>query len=275
MRAKALGVVLFVLVLLPAASTAKEPTVTAGGVTVTLPVGPRGTVGRDVVLDAPRLFIPRGFPLDQVPRDLDEAAAYVSSLPRGYTPPAVGAHISGPYPHWSRYYWSGGAETSSVRAFWVLDRTQYGEEPYVQAWVNDWNGYYGPLVGGNWPRVAYYDNDAWDNTCYNTNSFGWSFMTFCTRDDGPFPQLAASYVDASDCCRHHGKDYQPHSTVDPNVSVPYLRKNAVTHEMGHILGLGHRNPGTSVMGGLIDGAYYGYDAHDLDVLRGLYNHGGD
>ena len=230
-----------------------------------------------------KLVIPAGFPAEQIPASFPAPGGPVQEV----TPvPACyfgrGGDEGVCYAHWPRYHWAN-ALASETRAFWVLDRAQAWESSAIQDARNSWSNTYGPQVGGNWPRAAYYAQHEYDNQCPRNalwTGFGnYSFVTVCTTHD---PLGYCGNVNAGGCAylvgdpeAHNGLGWQPNIYITGGQADPAIRHNVGLHELGHTLSLGHRVCCGSVMHGTVSTPRQGFDSWDITLLRWRYNHVGD
>ncbi len=164
--------------------------------------------------------------------------------------------------HWGRFRWANNVG-STDRAFYLVDRTGNAMmHQAIQQWIASWNGQRNLNVKSA-PLVMYYLDDPSVGQCKNFGP-GYSFITFCAGDPGTTGITSLQWVG-----RH---------MATPNVMIKPAGLNygqmftAVTHEMGHVLGLSHRPEVGVTMhaNGNFDGQIHWYDQHDLDALNALY-----
>jgi predicted Zn-dependent protease len=166
--------------------------------------------------------------------------------------------------HWGRYRWND-AVMSPERAFWLFDRT--GNETMSRAivqWVNSWNGQRNLNVKKA-PLVMYLKDYANVGRCQNVGWAGFSFAMFCSGNPGTTGITSLAWVG--------GHIVNPYIIVRPDGLNYGQLFTAVTHEMGHMLGLSHRpEVGTTMHANAnFDGQIHWYDQHDLDALNAMYN----
>ena len=209
---------------------------------------------------SPRLYIPEGFPIGQVPIDMRVTNRTPDPLPIG-VPVRVTASHSEQWGHWSSYRW-GSLDYHVERAFWIMDRAHPGEKPWVWDMVGVINGAIDQnlkargLSDDQTPRAAYWDDTANMGNCphmgSNIPSFSWSYI--CTTWDIVWACVepasgCAWVVDPTECpsC-HHGQHFQPTAWIQAGLPEPYFRRNVVHHEIGHVLSWGHNtNESSSTM----------------------------
>jgi len=165
--------------------------------------------------------------------------------------------------HWGRYRWAGAVQ-STERIFWLFDRTGNPMmHQALQQWVQSWNGQRNLNVKSA-PLVAYYQDDRYVGQCGNYNYPGHSFMTFCAGDPGTTGIASLQWVGA-----HVSSAYVLIRPTGLNYGQMFT---AITHEMGHVMGLSHRPEAGATMhaNGNFDGQIHWYDQHDLDALTALY-----
>ncbi len=165
--------------------------------------------------------------------------------------------------HWGRYRWSD-TVVSTDRVFWLVDRT--GNAMMHQAilqWVQSWNHQRNLNVKGA-PLVLLTQDDANIGQCKHFGTVGYSFMTVCAGDPGKTGIASLQWIGS-----HLAT---PYVIVRPgNLNYGQLF-TALTHEMGHVLGLSHRPEVGATMhaNSNFDGVIHWYDQHDLDALNALY-----
>ena len=165
--------------------------------------------------------------------------------------------------HWGRYRWAN-ALASPERMFWIFDRTGNPTmHKAIQQWVQSWNGQRNLNVKLA-PAVLYLQDDANVGQCGNFGMAGYSFITFCAGDPGTTGITGLQWSGAH--------IMTPYVIVRPGILNYGQLFTAITHEMGHVLGLGHRPEVGVTMNANsnFDGQIHWYDQHDLDGLNALY-----
>jgi len=182
------------------------------------------------------------------------------------------AHAAAEYEnaHWSKYQWYG-KTVSDQRYFWLFDRTGNATmHQAIQQWVQSWNNQRNAIMPSA-PAVYYSQDDANVGKCGNYNWYGYSYMTFCQGDPGTTG--VANLMWSSSGGGNHMLN--PFVVVRP-AGLNYGQLfTATAHEMGHVLGLGHRPEKGVLMNAAsnFDGNIHWYDQTDLNNLAALYgNH---
>ena len=165
--------------------------------------------------------------------------------------------------HWGRYRWANSV-ASTQRIFLLWDRTGNPMmHQAIQQWVQSWNGQRDLNVRSA-PSVVYYLDDANVGKCANYASPGYSFMTFCAGNPGTTGVTGLQWSGLH--------IMNPYVIVRPDGLNYGQLFTAITHEMGHVLGLSHRPEVGVTMNANsnFDGQIHWYDQHDLDGLNALY-----
>ena len=130
--------------------------------------------------------------------------------------------------HWGRYRWAN-TVASTERVFWLFDRTGNPTmNQAIQQWVQSWNGQRNLNVRSA-PAVMYLLDNANVGQCENFSWPGYSFMTFCAGDPGTTGIASLTWIG--------GHIVNPYVIVRPGGLNYGQLFTAVTHEMGHVMGL--------------------------------------
>jgi len=165
--------------------------------------------------------------------------------------------------HWGRYRWNN-AVVSTERVFWLFDRTGNPTmNQAIQQWVQSWNGQRNLNVKSA-PAVMYHLDNANVGQCKNFSWPGYSFTTFCAGDPGTTGIASLQWIS--------GHIMTPYVVVRPGGLNYGQLFTAITHEMGHVMGLSHRPEVGATMhaNANFDGQIHWYDQHDLDAMNALY-----
>jgi hypothetical protein len=240
------------------------------------------------------LIIPAAFPADAPPAvpSLEGAEAVVHPLavPTGIHQSTGCDNTCPAGNHWGRYRYNGGHEQAAVRAFWLFDRTgNAAANAALRDFTDKWNWEVRARQGAGQdiPYVAYFRDDANVGLCSpnpaNLQAYqlpGYSILLACNGrvldamgraiviPGGPHwgtTVLPWVYVDVSDRSCNRG----------PMSHVQLV--SAFAHEIGHVMGLDHRNGELTLMNTNASGVCAGvwFDGHDLDAIGAKYQHPAD
>ena len=170
-------------------------------------------------------------------------------------------------PHWGTYKWNAGAETASIRAFWLIDRTgDQAMHDSIKFVADAWNA--ARDTNPELPYIAVHQDDANVGRCVVNQTAGYSFATACAvpnnienvrglaaRNAGADGHLVGGAIAISDGL-----------TREETVSV-------VCHTVGHLMGLDNSEDTGSCMSHAFEaGVVKWYTQADADAVLALYQH---
>lgn len=190
------------------------------------------------------------------------ASIVAASLPVN---PVAGQSSAGP--HWGPYKWFAGAESASVRAYWLVDRT--GSQPMhdaIRFVANAWNA--AREVHAEVPYIAVYQDDAHVGQCVVNQTAGWSFATACAVPSNieGVKGLAARNTDTNQHMVGGAIAISDGLSPEETLSV-------VCHTIGHLMGLENSEDDDSCMSHAFGaGVVKWYTQADADALLARYAH---
>ena len=170
-------------------------------------------------------------------------------------------------PHWSNYQWYGGAETASIRAYWLVDRTGNQDmHEAIRFVANAWNA-----ARNTYPELPYlavYQDDANVGRYLVNQTPGYSFATACTVPNNieGVKALVARNPDAKGHMIGGAMAISEGLGKEQTVSV-------VCHTIGHLMGLENSDDSASCMSHAFEaGVLKWYTQPDADAVLALYDH---
>jgi hypothetical protein len=160
-----------------------------------------------------------------------------------------------------------GAETASVRAFWLIDRTGNQDMHDSIRFVADaWNA--ARDANPELPYIAVYQDDTRVGQCVVNQTAGYSFATACAVPNNieGVKGLAARNPDADGHLTGGAIAIADGLTREETVSV-------ACHTIGHLMGLENSEDSASCMSHAFEaGVVKWYTQADADAVLALYDH---